>query len=103
MEILRRRFTPRVIVDYERIAYIEPITNIRVTMDTNISVSRHFNRFLEGDYLRTPLMRKDEHVLEVKFDEILPGYVKRSIYQSGLQQQTFSKYVLGFEQLRSLR
>ena len=103
MEILKRRFTPRVIVDYERIAYIEPITNIRVTIDTTISVSREFDRFLDGDYLRVPLMHKDEHVLEVKFDDILPGYVKRSIYHSSLQQQTFSKYVLGFERLRSLR
>jgi len=102
MEMLKRRFTPRVIVDYERIAYIEPITNIRVTIDTNISVSRNFDRFLKGDYLRIPLMHRDEHVLEVKFDEILPGYVKRSIYQSSLQQQTFSKYVLGFERLRSI-
>lgn len=100
--MLTRRFTPRVIISYERTAYVEPISNIRVTIDASISASRQFDRFLSGDYLRIPLMHKDEHVLEVKFDAILPGYVRRSVNQISLCQQTFSKYVLGFETLRSL-
>jgi len=101
--ILKRHFTPRVIVDYQRIAFVEPIANIRITMDMNIAVSKEYDRFLSGEYLRVPLMHSNEHVLEVKFDAILPDYIKRSIYQSTLQQQTFSKYALGFERLRSLR
>lgn len=101
--ILKRRFTPRVIVEYQRIAFVEPIANIRITMDTNITVSSEYDRFLTGDYLQVPLLNKDEHVLEVKFDSILPGYVRRSIGQHSLLQQSFSKYVLGFERLRSLR
>lgn len=102
-DILKRRFTPREIVDYERTAYVEPITNIRITLDTNISVSAECDRFLTGDQMRVPLMRKDHHVLEVKFDSILPAYVKRCVSESGLQQQSFSKYNLGFELLRSIR
>jgi len=100
--IMKRRFTPRVIVEYHRLAFVEPIANVRITMDTNIAVSKEYDRFLSGDYLRVPLMKRGEHVLEVKFDSILPGYMKRSVYQANLQQQTFSKYALGFERLRSI-
>ncbi|MBP3683610.1 MAG: polyphosphate polymerase domain-containing protein [Oscillospiraceae bacterium] len=102
MDILTRHFTPRLIVDYERVAYVEPTTNVRITMDYNISVSRQLDRFLTGDYLREPLMRKDLHVLEVKFDDILPAYIKQCLYESQLQQRSFSKYFLGFEKYRRM-
>lgn len=101
-DILRRGFTPRVIVDYERIAFVEPISNVRITLDLNIAVSKEYGRFLEGDYLKVPLLSKGQHVLEVKFDDILPGYIKQSVYECNLQQRSFSKYCLGFEKLRSL-
>ena len=101
-DILSRGFSPRVIVDYERIAFVEPISNVRITLDLNIAVSKAYDRFLTGDYLNVPLLPKGRHVLEVKFDEILPGYIKQSVYECNLQQRSFSKYALGFEKLRSL-
>ena len=101
-DILGRGFSPRVIVDYERIAFVEPITNVRITLDLNIACSRDYDRFLTGDWLNVPLLPKGRHVLEVKFDEILPGYIKQSVYECNLQQRSFSKYCLGFEKLRSL-
>ena len=101
-DILTRGFSPRVIVDYERIAYVEPIANVRITLDLNIAVSKEYDRFLQGDYLKIPLLRRGQHVLEVKFDEIFPGYLKQSVYECNLQQRSFSKYGLGFELLRSM-
>lgn len=43
-------YRPKVIVDYERIAYVEPITNIRITFDMKISASYELDRFLDGNY-----------------------------------------------------
>lgn len=102
-DILKRRFTPKVIVDYERIAYVEPIANVRITLDTSIAVSSDCGGFLGGEYLKIPLLRKGVHVLEVKFDDILPAHIKQCVYESELQQRSFSKYNLGFEKLRSYR
>lgn len=101
-DILMRGFTPRVIVDYERIAYVEPIANVHITLDLNIAVSKEYGRFLNGDYLKVPLLSKGRHVLEVKFDDVFPGYLKQSVYECNLQQRSFSKYGLGFELLRSM-
>ncbi len=94
-DILLRHFTPKVIIDYERVAYVEPLTNIRVTFDTNISASYATWDFRKGGYIRLPLQPKSRHVLEVKFDEILPGYIKNTISSNEFQRTTFSKYYLG--------
>ena len=95
IDIVTKRFLPRVIIDYEREAFVELITNVRITMDCNITASDDIESFLSGDYLKIPLLDKKKHVLEVKFDDILPSYLKQ-IVQSGIViQRSFSKYYLG--------
>ena len=102
MEINTRRFRPKVIVEYERYAYIEPTANIRVTLDTNVSAGYEFEYFLEGNYQLFPIQKRKNHVLEVKFDDILPGYLNRMISQFGLQKTAFSKYYLGRKKLEEI-
>ena len=72
-------YKPKVIVDYERIAYVEEITNVRITFDLNISASYELEHFLDGDYTRYYVNPSGINVLEVKFDEILPSYIRNSI------------------------
>ena len=100
-DIWKKGLMPKVIIDYERVAYVEEITNIRVTLDKNITASGNVERFLDRDYMTEPLLEKGKHVLEVKFDEILPGYIKKVIYIDTLQQTSFSKYYLGLMKLVS--
>lgn len=95
LDVLNKVFQPKVITDYNRVAYVEPITNVRVTFDTNITASFFDGSFLNGDYPHFPLQRNDYCVLEVKFDDILPGYLRESIETAKLQQTSFSKYYLG--------
>lgn len=102
MEMLTRGFKPKAIVDYERVAFVEPVTNVRITIDRNISVSEAFDEFLTGDYLRYPVVDKLKNVLEVKFDDILPGYVRAVINERNLVQTSFSKYYLGRKQLKNM-
>ena len=101
-EIMLKHFTPRVIIDYERVAFVEPITNIRVTLDMNISAGYEFEKFLDGDYLVFPVQEKKRHVLEVKFDDILPGFVRNVISASGMAQTSFSKYSQGRRKLKEV-
>ena len=93
--IMTAHFTPKVIIDYERTAFIEPLTNVRITIDKNISASYDFEHFLDGDFMRFPLQKADVHVLEVKFDEILPGYLKNIVTKREFIHSAFSKYYLG--------
>ena len=95
VDVMNRLYRPRIIIDYERTAYAEPIADIRITFDRNISASLDTGSFLENDYYRFPLQEKGMHVLEVKFDDVLPGYVEKVLHSSDLQRNTFSKYYLG--------
>ena len=95
IDIITKRFVPRVIINYEREAFVEKIMNIRITFDYNVSASGQVERFLQGDYLRIPILEKKKHVLEVKFDDVLPSHVKNVLQANMLGQRSFSKYYLG--------
>jgi hypothetical protein len=101
-EISTKVYKPKVIVDYDRKAYVEPIANIRITFDMNISVSYEFDKFTTGKYLKIPLQQDNKHVLEVKFDDILPSYIRNIINSYGQQQGSFSKYYLGRKRLEEI-
>lgn len=94
IEGMVRLFKPKVIVDYERVAYIEPITNIRITFDKNVSASKEVDKFNKGGYTKVPILNTNNYVFEVKFDDILPSHIKKTLYLNKLQQTTFSKYYL---------
>lgn len=102
IDIMTKLFEPKVIIDYERTAFVEPITNIRITLDKNVSAAYELDDFLQGGYVRYPVQGKDEHVLEVKFDHILPGYIKNIMTGGSLIQTSFSKYYLGRLKLRNM-
>lgn len=95
IDIVSKRFLPRVIISYEREAFVEPIENIRITIDYNISASDELERFLYGDYRRIPILDKKKQVLEVKFDEVLPSYLQAVLQSDIFIQRSFSKYYLG--------
>lgn len=85
---------PKVIVEYERVPYICPLGNVRITMDENISSSGRTDLFLEERIPLRPVLEAGQHVLEVKYDEYLPDAVYRTIQLAGLRQTAFSKYYL---------
>ena len=91
-DMLLYHYEPKVIVDYERIAYVEEITNVRVTLDMKISASYDLEHFLDGNYLKYYIDKSGYNVLEVKFDEILPSYIRNIIESYGFNQDSFSKY-----------
>lgn len=87
---------PKVIIAYERTAYVHPVGNVRVTFDRNIMASRMCEEFFEEQVSgMTPILPEGLHVLEVKYDELLPDFIARQLELGNLQQIAFSKYYLG--------
>lgn len=100
MDVWKRGFEPKAIIEYERTAYVEEMTNIRITMDRDIKVSDDVEHFLDGNYLAVPVLERGLHVLEVKFDSVLPSYIKKVLYVNTLQQTSCSKYYTGIKRMR---
>lgn len=89
-----RRLLPKVIVGYERVPYIFRLGNVRVTLDQDIFSASDVEKFLEGGYMRRPVMPAGRHVLEVKYDEFLPDPVRQLLALETLQRTSYSKYYI---------
>ena len=57
-----------------------------------ISASYELDNFLSGDYIKYYVQNSGENVLEVKFDNILPSYIRNIVESYGFNQTSFSKY-----------
>ena len=95
VDMLNNDYRPKVIIDYERIAYVEEITNVRITFDMKISASYETENFLDGDYQSFYILPSGINVLEVKFDEILPSHIRNIVESYSFKQGSFSKYYYG--------
>ncbi len=94
LQMRTRLLRPAVIVEYDRVPYVCRDGNVRITMDRNISSSNQIQRFLEPQIARRPVMAGGSHILEVKYDEYLPDYIKNSLELGTLRQTSFSKFYL---------
>jgi len=89
-----RLLKPKVIVEYDRVPYVYPQGNVRITLDENIRASGRVDLFLEDMIPLRPIMPAGQHILEVKYDEYLPDYIYRAVQLDNLRQTAFSKYYL---------
>ena len=85
---------PRIIVEYERSAYVCAAGNVRITFDRNIAFSTKVEAFLEEAVPLTPVLPVGTHLLEVKYDELIPDYIAQLLETGELSRTTFSKYYL---------
>ena len=95
IQIRTRRYTPKIIVRYERKAFVYPQGNVRITMDRNISASLDTERFFSpGGACTYPVLESGLHLLEVKYTDVLPYYIYQAVQMNTLDRMTFSKYYI---------
>ena len=68
--------------------------NVRITFDENISSSNEVAGFLDKRSPVRPVLERGMSVLEVKWDEFLPDYIRNQMQLNTLQWSSFSKYYL---------
>lgn len=85
---------PTVIVEYERTPFVYQNGNVRVTFDRKLVSSSDTNGFYRENIKRRPVLPAGQNILEVKYDEYLPDYLKSCLQIDNLQQISFSKYYL---------
>lgn len=92
---------PKVIVDYIREPYICRNGNVRITFDKQLRTGLHSLDIFDQEL--DPVGALDDHlmILEVKFDEYIPEYIKAGLQLEGLNRQSASKYVICRKYLKS--
>ena len=94
LEMHMKNMRPNVIVEYVRYPFVGKNGNVRVTFDEAIGSSNDLRRFLEHGIIFRPVMECGKGILEVKWDEYLPDYIKKSMQLDSLLWSSFSKYYL---------
>jgi hypothetical protein len=94
---------PVTVVEYQREAYVHPLGNVRITFDKNLSASVGNLDIFSSDYetLRVPM--DDMMILEVKYDDYIPDYIRKLIQIGCTSKCAISKYVLCREINRKVR
>ncbi len=101
-DLQNKIYRPKVIVDYVREAYMLNINKIRITFDKFLK-----NGFYNLDIFneKIPLMSSiDEnfYILEVKFSNFLPSYIKSILQISSSSNQAISKYVFSRKMTKTM-
>lgn len=87
-------YKPKVIVEYIRVAYVLPVSNIRVTFDKHLRSNINHLDLFSSVKDSMPVVLEGKQILEVKFDEFFPGYLKRILSGVSAERMAISKYTL---------
>lgn len=94
--IISYRYMPKVVVDYEREAYLLPIENVRITFDKKVRAFKGNALFDEGNAFMS-VLASEYVILEVKYDKYLPAYIKNMLSAVNMQRMSISKYCMARE------
>ncbi|MBS4539371.1 polyphosphate polymerase domain-containing protein [Clostridium sp. D2Q-11] len=96
----RDLYLPKIIIDYDREAYIYPFENIRVTLDKNLAASFHSHDFFKDNKSMIPIFNSPILILEVKYNHIIPIFFQNLLSNFEIQRSEISKYCLGRDILK---
>ena len=94
VEMKLRQLKPSIIVDYHRLAYTYPISEVRVTFDYNVKSGNYSDDIFGANVPTFGVINDDELVLEVKFNEILPAQISAVLSTIPMYRQAVSKFAI---------
>ena len=91
---LGKGLRPAVLVDYDRTPFVCAAGNTRITLDANLRTIPHGKDLLASPNGMIPVMDPDQVILEVKFDDFLPGYLSDMLADIHKIPMAISKFAL---------
>lgn len=85
---------PQVIVDYTREVFICSEGNVRITFDMNLRAGQGTGDMFDPHLPTVPAYDSGKMILEVKYDDYLPEYIKKMLRPLRLWQSAQSKYAM---------
>ena len=87
---------PQVVVDYDREVFVCDEGNVRMTFDMNLRAGQGTGSIFDSHLPTVPAYENGKMILEVKYDDYLPGFVRRILRSKKLSlwQSAESKYSL---------
>ena len=86
--------SPQVVVDYDREVFICREGNVRMTFDMNLRAGDAYGDIFDPELVTVPAYEEGCMILEVKYDDYLPEYIKKMLKPLGRWQSSQSKYAM---------
>ena len=93
LAIQTNHLAPKVIVTYERKAFIFEPGNVRITLDRNVRSSKLVESFGKPEISYDFFVEQDK-IIEMKYDEFIPDFILQLLEIENMQQIAYSKYQL---------
>lgn len=92
MQMKIKGFKAKVIIDYDRIPFVYDLGNVRITIDYNLSCSYKFNKLFCSDKSSIPLLDAGYSILEIKYNDFIPDFIRFALQLNELERVSYSKY-----------
>lgn len=87
-----RLYRPKSLVQYQRLAFMMPTNDIRITLDSDISALEDCKQFFAKRVPLYPIQSLDRTVLEIKYNHFLLDYLQAALSSFDLVESANSKY-----------
>lgn len=85
---------PMVLVDYDRTPFVCADGNTRITLDENLRTRPYCTDLFDSCQSMIPVLDANEVILEVKFDDYLPGYLRDALADIPKTTLAISKFAM---------
>ena len=89
-----RTYRPKVIVDYNRLAFTLPALNIRLTLDREMHSNINHLDLFSTRRAFMPVILEGKQILEIKYDNFFPDYLRQLLSAVRTERMAISKYTL---------
>lgn len=85
---------PMVLVDYDRTPFVCASGNTRITLDENLRTRPYCADLFDTHCSMMPVLDDNQVILEVKFDDYLPGYLRDALADIPKTPMAISKFAM---------
>ena len=93
-DVRLKQLKPSVIVEYKRIALTYPVSDVRVTFDSEIRSGMYNYNLFDKKLTTFSVLNPNKVILEVKFNEFLPEHISLILSTVPSFRQAVSKFAL---------
>ncbi len=95
VKIMQYAYMPKTIIEYNRIAYMHEVCDLRITFDTEVRVATIPQGIFSEELSYIPIMDETMGVLEIKYNGGLPAVFKKLVQEIDRLPEANSKYTKG--------
>ncbi len=85
---------PSIVVDYRRLALVYPVSDVRITFDSEIKSGRYDLNVFDENMITFDVLEDNQQVLEVKCNEFIPAHILSILNSVPMVRQAISKFAL---------